>query len=203
VATPPNQGGGIWVETVSPDNRWLGGMFFAGGDRNDLFTVDLGPDGPVDAFFVGGPESQFGMSFMDQGQYVIYGSGDFDHNQVLIRRFPDTGAVWSLPTLDQGWWQFQWNAALGCVLTEGERGIFRIPVTLGAEAVVLGAPVPVIDPEVNPLGRLIADLRFHPDGKRAIVRLLESKDGAVAKPSLVVVTGWEQDMIRRLAAAGD
>ncbi|MFN2369689.1 MAG: protein kinase, partial [Candidatus Krumholzibacteriia bacterium] len=77
VATPPNQGGGIWIDTVSPDNRWLGGSFFAGGDRNDLFTVDLGPAEPVDAFFVGGPESQFGMSFLDQGQYVIYGSGDF------------------------------------------------------------------------------------------------------------------------------
>ena len=202
-ATPPNQGGGLWVNAVSPDGRWLGCSFFVGGDRNDLFTVDLSVSEPVTAFFTGGPETQFNLSFMGDGRYVLYGSGDLERNQVLIRRFPDTGAVWSLPSLDEGWWQFQWNAALGCVLTEGERGIFRIPVTLGAEAVTMGAPVPLVDPDANPQSRQIADLHFHPDGKRAIVRLLERKDSEVVRPSLVVVTGWEQDMIRRLETAAD
>ncbi len=202
-ATPPNQGGGLWVNAVSPDDRWLACAFFVGGDSNDLFTVDLSATDPVTAFFTGGPETQFNLSFMGDGRYVLYGSGDLDRNQVLIRRFPDTGAVWSLPSLDEGWWQFQWNAALGCVLTEGERGIFRIPVTLGAEAVTMGAPIPRVDPDSNPLGRQIADLHFHPDGKRAIVRLLERKDSEVVRPSLVVVTGWERDMTRRLEGAGD
>ncbi|MBE0568024.1 MAG: PD40 domain-containing protein, partial [Krumholzibacteria bacterium] len=201
VNSPPTTFG-VWVDCASPDGRWLGGAFFAGSDRNDLFIVDLAAPEPTYAFYTGGPESQFGMTFLGGGEYVMYGSGNYEHNQVLIRRHPDTGAVWSLPTPDLGWWLFEWNAALGCVLTEGERGIFRVPVTLGTEAVTLGAPVLVMDPKTMAQEKQIADLRFHPDGQRAIVRLTESAGGEDPKPSLVVVIGWEQDLIRRLAAAG-
>jgi hypothetical protein len=61
----------------------------------------------------------------------------------------------------------------------------------------------VVDPDSNPLGSLIADLRFHPDGTRAVVRMLERRENETAKPSLVVAVGWEQEMIRRLRESAD
>jgi len=48
---------------------------------------------------------------------------------------------------------------------------------------------------------LVTDLEFHPDGRRAVVLLREGGDDEIGIPTLVVINGWEQDMIRRMLEA--
>lgn len=202
VATPGNGGAGVWVNSISADGRWLTGDNFAGGNMMDLFTMDLeNPDAGITPFVVG-PDNQGDAGFMADGRYVLYGTGDGGHWQLLVRRFPDTGAVWSLPGTERGWYSGVWNPGIDGVLAGDERGVFEIPVNLGTETVTVGVPRLLVKPEMNPQGRLIVDLRFHPDGRRAIVQLQEDRGSASVSPSLAIVTGWEQDMLRRLNAGG-
>jgi len=197
VASPPSRGG-VWVSTISPDSRWLGGVLFAGGDRNDLYLVDLESDDLSVMPFANSTEGENEIGFMGDNSHVIYGQGANGASQAFIRRFPDTGAVWSLPGTEAGWWSFQWIPSVEGVLAVDERGIFRLPVTLHEGGVSIGSALQIYDPNTNPLHRLITDLEFHPDGKRAIVLMREGGDDEIAKPSLVVVTGWERDMVRRM-----
>jgi eukaryotic-like serine/threonine-protein kinase len=202
VATPDNRGnGGVWINSISADGRWLSGANFAGGNMMDLITMDLQEPEPAMMPFVVGPDPQDGSRFMADGRYIIYGTGIGDRGQMLIRRFPDTGAVWSLPGTERGWYTAEWNPGIGGVLAMDDRGIFEIPVDLGNETVTAGAPRLLVNPELSSNGRLIVGIQFHPDGKRAIVQMQE-RGNENATPSLAVVTGWEQDMLRRLDAGG-
>ncbi|MCB1182288.1 protein kinase [bacterium] len=208
VISPPSLGG-VWPDAVSPDGRHLAISIFSGANGFDITTLDLAADPKTLTPLVGGPSSQRDARFSTDGRYVFYVEGaqyfredTANGGEILLRRFPDTGAVWSLPPTMGRLDAYIWSAARASIILIDQIGFFRIPVDFAGEAPDIGRPELLLDLRPHPDFPRIGQVILHPDGRRAIVGLEPEQNDKVA-PSLVYVTGWDDLVRRKLAAAAD
>ncbi len=202
VATPASESGS-WVSSISPNGRFLMGDCVAGGNLYDTFVLDLDDSTRTCLPGLTGPEYERNPGFVGDGTFFAYDLGNNARRQIMIRRFPDTGAVWSLPAAPAGWRRCHWSAAAGGAIARDDNGFFLLPVQQDGAALKIGAPRLLCDPRASALGRLITAWDVHPDGRRLVVMLQQSADTAAEGPSLAVVTGWERTVVRRLRDARD
>ncbi|MFH2054025.1 MAG: protein kinase [bacterium] len=202
--TTPASPGGVWVNGISPDSRLLVGTCFAGNRRNDLYIVDLQDPAAEAITFASSGENENDGQFIGDGGHIIYGvTSQGGGRQVFIRRYPDSGAVWSLPASGDGWWDFSWSDAAGGVVAIDDRGIVVIPVTVDGDAVAIGSPRLLLDPRTQVWVDRAVALKVHADGSRGLVHMLEGEDEDFQKPTLAIVTGWGQEVHRQLQAAAE
>jgi len=202
VVLPPAETG-AWVTSAGPDGTHLLGDSFNGGDGFDVFTIDLEGDEPQTALVLHTRENEQHPEFIGDGSFFVYNTGGPERRQLFIRRYPDTGAVWSLPGPAGGWRNFHWCAAARGVIARDNEGFSLLPVEMAGDAVTIGTPRRLLELATVPRGNLVTSWNLHPDGKRLVVRLLRSDGSGTGGPSLAVVTGWEQTVLRRLHESRD
>ena len=209
VAAPPGIGG-VWVDDVTPDGNVIGVASFVGSDRFDVLTVDLTQEPAASTLLVGGPNGQRDMKFDDSGRYFFYVEGaqfsredEASGGNLLLRRYPDTGAVWSMPNPGGGLHTWIWSATLGGVVAVQKEGIYLLPVNLDGDTPEIGAARQLMDLRTHPDTERVRGWYLHPGGDRAVVSVAEPRASGGPNPSLVLVTGWDDVVARKLREAGD
>ncbi len=209
VAAPPGIGG-VWVDDISPDGKTLGVSSFMGADRFDIHVVDLTSNPATNSLLTGGPIGQRDMGFSGNGKYFLYVEGaqyyredDVSGGTLLLRRFPDTGAVWSMPNPGEGLDIWIWSEPLGGVLAVHKNGVYLLPVDFPGNNPNIGTPRLLLDLRTHPKANRIRGWYLNTDGDRAVISLAESRTDGNLSPSLVFVTGWDDLVARKLVEASE
>jgi serine/threonine-protein kinase len=195
VASPTEAG--VWPEDISPDGRYLMCTAWLGANLRDFLLLDLED---IDAGFTAFAPSDRNHTVLRWfGQdHVIYCQG-LEIGSLMMRRFPDTGALWTLPDVETGFFEAVPNFGLDAAIVLGPEGSYRFPVSLEGGSVQIGQPDLLHTwtmEEKNRFSLLIP----HPDGNRYLGLVSDDPQGTLSSPSLVIVTGWTQDVARRLVA---
>jgi len=194
IASPT--GAGVWPNDISPDGRYLACSAWMGADMRDVLVLDLED---VDAGFsplIAGDENQDYLHWFGP-DHVVYREGAGGSGTLMMRRFPDTGALWSFPGTELGYAMGIPDTARQSLLVVGPGGIDRFDVSIvdGRAQIGQARSIRVSTEEEQ---RRIVNLVVHPDGKRALGFYSTDPAGAWVTPTLVMVTGWVQGLSRRL-----
>jgi Tol biopolymer transport system component len=201
VVASPTQAG-VWPMDVSPDGRYLAVAAWRGSSRRDLLILDLQD---VDAGF-----TEMAPNERDTGAFqwftpdiVIYQESRGEGGSVLMRRFPDDGALWSFPDTDAGYWAGFPVASRDAAILFGPEGVYRFPVAIDDGRVRLGNRETLHIWTMEEYERMVW-AEPHPDGKRMLLFYADDPGESESKrlpsrtaigagsPDLVLVTGWLQ-----------
>ena len=196
IAVSPTEAG-VWPEDVSPDGRYLMCTAWLGANLRDFLLLDLEEIEAGFTAFAPSDRNHTVLRWFGQ-DHVIYSQG-LDMGNLMMRRFPDTGALWTLPELETGSYEGIPNFGLDAALVFGPNGSYRFPVSLEGGSVQIGQPVLLHAWTLEEKGGFTLMIP-HPDGQRYLGLLSDDPEGALSAPSLVVVTGWTQDIAKRLVA---
>jgi serine/threonine-protein kinase len=195
VANSPSDAG-LWPEDISPNGRYLVATAWMGADARDLFVLDLeNIDAGLKALVTGqGNQSQARWFGNDHFIYTQYAT---PAGELLLRRFPDTGAVWTFPEHPDGYFMGQSSLELESALAPAPDGVYRLPFTINEGSVTIGRPVLQWSAiQSNRDG--FATHWPHPDGTRILGTLPEEAGDEIQPPSLVIKTGWSQQVAEQL-----
>jgi len=198
-------GSGAWVSDISPDDRTLLITIWQGAELYNIYSLDLTAQDAELTPYIIGSENYWGAQFLAGGDYVIYKediSGDTSGSRfnVFLRRFPDTGAVWSFVGPPEGYRASWWFEPLGGVVAKDDQGFALLPLTINEDGVVLDRPVrhrfTGNDHDLGPVWAASID------GDRPLLACLEAEDDEEAQagtgPSLVYIAGWGQQMAAKV-----
>jgi hypothetical protein len=196
VASSPTQAG-MWPKDVSPDGRYLACSAWMGANLRDILILDL--ENPEAGFesFAESPRDHNDFEWIDQN-LVIYREGRGGPGSLLMRHFPDDGALWSFPDTEHGYWYGLPNTQRDAVIVEGEDGIYRFPLAVEEGRVRIGRAETLRIWSAQERQRIFWVV-LHPDGERALCLYSDDVTGAGLAPQLVYVTGWLQDIQDRIA----
>ena len=196
VASPTKAG--VWPQDISPDGRYLMCSAWMGANLRDLLLLDLEDiDAGLKAFAESDRDHDMFRWFGPD--HVMYLEGRGAEGNLMVRRFPDTGALWTLPNAEAGYWEGIPSRGLDAAVVFGPEAAYRFPVSLESGRVQIGQPI-LLHIWTDDDKRRFPLMVPHPDGRRYLGLLSEDPEGARRAPSLVIVTGWTQDVARRLAA---
>jgi hypothetical protein len=178
---------GLWPESVSPDGRHLAATAWMGAQGRDIHVLDLEDIESGFTTLVGG--------LGDQSQLRWFGTDHFVYTQnarpvgeLMLRRFPDTGAVWTFPDHPQGYFVAVSSLELGAALAPAPDGTGAAraavefdPVRAGWIRLLSAPPRRHTQPRVPP-GR--GRRRFAPAVARHQDWLGATRGGAVARRTL-------------------
>ena len=115
-------GRGAWVSDISPDGRTLLVTVWSSADLNNIYSYDLTTEGAELESFIVGPERVWAAKFVGRSDYVIHEEDFAGHaHNIFLRKFPDTGAVWSFVGPPEGYRGNWWHGPFGGVVAfDGE-----------------------------------------------------------------------------------
>jgi len=187
---------GIWPAHLSEDGRYLASIAFMGGNLRDILIVDLeNPDAGFTSFAVNEKE-QNDFQWFSPG-IVMYREGGPDAGSILIRRFPDDGALWSFPELDSGYWRAAPTSSRDAVVAVGPTGIFRLPISVEQNSVQLGNMETLHTWTFEESGRIVPNAVI-PVDDRLLCLYTDETAGNITPSKLVLVSGWQQAIDARL-----
>ena len=187
---------GIWPEDISPDGRYLACTAWMGGNLRDILVFDLeNPEAEPENFVPSERDYRSFRWFNDD--LVLYREGRGGEGSILMRHFPDDGALWSFPDTDAGYWGALGNQAGDAVIAQGPEGAYRFPVAIDAGRVRIGQ-AEVLRTWTIEDRRRVLNTEIHPDGRRFLCLYSDDVTGARNEPQLVYVTGWLQDIQERI-----
>jgi serine/threonine-protein kinase len=197
-------GRGAWVSDISPDGRTLLVTVWSSVDLNNIYSLDLTKEGAELEPFIVGPERSWGAKFVGRSDYVIYEEdiAGQSHN-LFLRRFPDTGAVWSFVGPPEGYRATWWHGPLGGVVAFDGSEFSLLPLEIDDEGPTLSRPQRHrFTGDDHDLDEVWAASIA---GDRPYLACLVLEDeGAIrpgSGPSLVYVSGWGRELAEKVAAA--
>jgi serine/threonine-protein kinase len=196
VANSP-QDAGFWPYGVSPDGRWLGAAAWTGATQRDVYLIDVETPGEAPVVFAGGPGNQSQLKWLNN-DFVFYLENAAPAGEILLRRFPDTGAVWTFPPHPDGYEFAVANFDGSALLAVAADGIYRLPIDTSDGNVTMGRPSLLQSRTAIEAARFVLEIPY-PDESRSLVWVTQAAESDVATASIVYVTGWAQDVNRRLA----
>jgi serine/threonine-protein kinase len=196
VAASPSDAG-FWPYGISPDGRWLGAAAWTGSTQRDLYVFDLEKPDESPQLFAGGEGNQSQIKWLNQ-DFVFYTENAAPAGGIVLRRFPDTGAVWTFPPHPEGYRYAQASFDGMALLAVASDGIYRLPVDTTDGDVRMGRPSLLQNRTAIDGARFLGELPY-PDGVRSLVSIPETGQGELESASVVYVTGWAEDVRRRLA----
>ena len=195
VAQSPTQAG-VWPSDISPDGRYLACAAWMGANLRDIIILDL--ENPEAGF------QTFSASERDHNEFhwfgqdlVIYREGRGGAASLLMRHFPDDGALWSFPDTEAGYWSARRTAQGDAVLVDSPEGMYRFPIEVDAGRVRIGRAETLRTWTIEEEQRILW-AEAHPDGERMLCFYSEEATGARTAPRMVYVTGWLQDIEGRI-----
>jgi hypothetical protein len=211
VATSPTPAG-VWPMDVSPDGQTLAVTAWRGASRRDIMFLDLDD---VDAGFTAmapTDRDESAIMWFTQG-FVIYQESRGNAGSILMRRFPDDGALWSFPDTDAGYWAGFPVASHDAAILFGPEGVYRFPVSIADGRVRLGNRQTLHIWTTEEFQRMVW-AEPHPDGRRMLLLYADDRGTTDTNrrpgrssvvgnnaPDLVLVTGWLQEVAARLEQA--
>jgi len=134
-------GSGSWVSDISPDGRTLLVTVWSGANLRNISSLDLTVEEAELTPYIVGPQNYWFARFVDGGAYVMYAEDVSQaHHNLFLRKFPDTGAVWSFVGPPEGYRGTWWHGPLGGVVAKDTQGFTLLPLTINEDGVVLGRP---------------------------------------------------------------
>ena len=187
-----------FVETISPDGRWLLVAHWSPETSYDTVQIDLESAEPSMAPSFGGAGDQTLSQFSPNGRFIAYEqglSGNF-----FVRRFPDTGARWRIgePKFEAN--EVFWSARGDALFELSVAGIRVFPVEMTDDAVAVGRGEFQYEPEML-VRRNAGDADVHPDGKRLLILVPAEMADTETASRIVLRSGWFDDL-RRIGAGG-
>jgi hypothetical protein len=186
---------GFWAQSMSPDGRWLGASAWTGVTQRDVYVLDLEniEEGPQ--LFVGGEGNQSQIGWLND-DFVYYTENATPAGELRMRRFPDTGAVWTFPAHPEGYYTASPNFDGTALIATAPDGIYRLPVDTSGGNVTIGRASLLENRTTLDQARFAGEIPY-PDETRSLVWVSESNQDEFELRSLVYVTGWVQDIARK------
>ena len=153
---------------------------------------------PEPVVLVDAPSMQTHADFSPDGQWFAYLSNEDQTWAVYLRRYPDTGAKWTV-TSGNVFYMFDWMGDGSGILVHDEKGVYRIPIRLEGASPHIGKPVELLPAGVAPSLEVQNLGSFTPDGTKLYTVVPDRKDGE--EDRVVLVTGWV-DGLRDPGASG-
>ena len=194
VASPTTAG--IWPKDISFDGRYLACSAWMGGNLRDILILDLQDLEAGFTPFAPNERDHDDFHWFAPG-FVTYREGLGNAGSLLLRRFPDDGALWNFPDLDTGYWSATANAAGDAAIADGPDGIYRFPVDFTDGRVRIGSRETLRTWTIEETQRVLWSTQ-HPDGERILVLYSDDPMGVQPAPQMVLVTGWLQEVESRL-----
>jgi serine/threonine-protein kinase len=186
------------LRSLAPDGKSL---FFMGTVAPyGMYLVPLDPKGPP-RVLLGDPH--FGVAdamVSPDGRWIAYDSNESGRMEVYVRPFPAVnGGRWQVST-DGGRNPMWARSGREVFFRDAANHMVAVPTTTGA-TFAAGKPETLFDftPYINPLaaGRT---WDISPDGKRFLAIRPVTAEGAAARPSIVVVSHWFDEVKARMPA---
>ena len=177
--------------------RWLGAAAWTGATQRDLYLIDLDDLEQEPQLFVGGEGNQSQINWLNE-DFVYYLEDATPSGDLVLRRFPDTGAVWTFPSHPEGYLSAVPEFGGQALLARAPDGIYRLPVDTSDGSVTMGRPSLIESRTTLDRVRFSGE-RVYPDGERSLVRVRQVTGDELLQPSLMYVDGWARDVARKLA----
>ncbi len=193
VITSPTDAG-LWPHDISPDGRFLACAVWMGANLQDIMILDLDN---IDAGFTNldpSPKDHNMLRWVGP-DFVVYREGGVATGQLMIRRFPDDGALWTIP--EDGYLNAQANFSLDAIVATGPKGVYRFTLSTNGDRIQIGRQEILRTWTTEETQRLLDNV-VHPDGKRTLGLYSEDPKGARGRQTVGIVTGWAQSIEKKL-----
>lgn len=183
-----------YLQSVTPDSRYLIYNTFAGPTQGDIFALDLKDNYKVDTL-MRTKNFEYGGMVSPDGKWFVYGSNESGILQIYMKTFPDL----------QGKWQISTNGGSSPSWTPSGDKIYYLDlqykilsVSLQKKpSIVIGNPV-IIFNAIN--GYLPStptnNYDITPDGEKII--MLFKSDQKKSQFDINVVTNWKKELKEKL-----
>ena len=185
--------------SISPDGKTLVFRKF-GSSAGSLFLLPLEPKGEPRARIVDPRFSENKGEISPDGRWLAYDSNESGRREVYVRPFP---------AVDSGRWQVSSEGGADPVWARSGRELFfvtaanrmvSVPVPAGS-GFSYGNPQPLFDASAYlQLGFRAFDISA--DGKRFLMLKDAARGNTAARPSIVVVSHWFDEVNRRIPSGG-
>ncbi|HEX9641712.1 MAG TPA: protein kinase [Candidatus Krumholzibacteria bacterium] len=192
VAELPPGGGGASVSSISDDGTTLLGNSWEGVGRNEIFSLDLGAPETGVQWYLRGPDDDTNARFIGDGLvfYSVLRDGySFD---LRIRRFPDSGALWTFAEGEGGYFVFGWSREASGAYAIDREGVVFLPVELNSGTPRIGIPQRLVEASAASRSFSVRSGFMPRNGNRMLLLLYEESAEATVQPTLVLITGWGQ-----------
>jgi serine/threonine-protein kinase len=190
------QGG--YPMSISPDGKTM--VFRKFGASPGLFVLPLDPKGEPRALIADPKFTENNGEISPDGRWLAYDSDESGRREVYVRPFPE---------IDRGRWQISSEGGTEPLWARSGRELFfltganrmvAVPVQPGS-AFSYGKPQPLFDASgyLN-LGYRSFDISA--DGKRFLMVKDAARGNTAARPSIVVVSHWFDEVNRRIPGRG-
>ncbi len=184
--------------SVSPDgermllSEWLGDR---GGDEWGVVLLSLSDPESGTQIVVDDRNYQASGQFSPDGRWLSYRAADGEMWGLRLRRFPDTGATWTLHTGNDAFYSYRWLAdGTGIVFHHGT-GAYRIPLDLRSGNPEIGRAERLLAEGVVPRSEAALKVAFSPDGSKVyFLRSAGGKDDEADETAVVLVTDWFDEL---------
>jgi dipeptidyl aminopeptidase/acylaminoacyl peptidase len=186
----------LWLEWISPDGRYLGGVRSYSDAPADIVVGDVLEGGPLEPYIAEPGFTEDMTSLSPDGAYAAYtsdASGDFE---VYVQPFPATGRQWPVST--DGGEEPIWSSTGDSLYYRIGNRMMGVSVTYEAAGPSFSAPRLIFETEFNNVPGYSYDLSV--DDERFLVLLPDAERPDVTH--LNVVVNWFEEL-KRLAPRGN
>jgi Tol biopolymer transport system component len=200
VAELPPGGGGAVVTSISDDGTTLLGNSWEGVGRNEIFSLDLTAPEKGIQWYMRGPDDEMQATFVGDGLVLYAIVPDGYSSKLRMRRFPDTGALWTFPEGNGGYTGFGWSHEASGAYAIDQDGIVFLPAELNSGLPRLGTPQRRLEASAASRAFDVNSVDMPRSGNRMLMLLYEETAQETVQPTLVLVIGWGQRLQRMLNA---
>ena len=185
--------------SIAPDGKTL--VFRKMGPPGGLFALPLDGRSEAHVLPVDPKSSEFDGEISPDGHWLAYDSAESDHREIYVRPFP---------AVDSGRWQISTEGGQDPVWARSGRELFfvtakgqmvAVPVQAGS-SFSYGKPQPLFEIAGWFLAPISRPFDISPDGKRFLMLKDAGSGNTTARPSIVVVLHWFDEVNRRVGAGG-
>jgi Tol biopolymer transport system component len=182
--------------SVSPDRK---SVVYRGTSDHGLFLLPLDPKGEAHALILDPKSNALNAEISPDGRWIAYDSNESGRNEVYVRPFP---------AVDTGRWQISSEGGTRPLWARSGRELFfattqnrmiTVPIVAGS-TFTFGQPQQLFDYNAYASSFNGRPFDISADGKRFLMTKAVSGDGTSARPSIVVVTNWFDEVKARMPA---
>jgi len=189
--------GEVLPHSEHPDGRRLLGTSWLAGKGGQLWgvvEVSLTEPDTEPTVLAGARAMQTHADFSPDGRWFAYLSNEDQTWAIYLRRYPDTGAKWTV-TGGEVFYMYDWLGDGSGILVHDERGVYRIPVRLDGESPHIGRAEPLLADGLAPSLEVQNMGSFTADGKKLYTVVPDRREDEPDR--VVLMTGWVEQLAGR------